>query len=383
MKIVMVSNYFNHHQKFFCDAMYEKIEGDFYFIATREMGEERKRLGYQMLDFPPYVVLSYTDELQKKYSQSLIDQADVVVFGSAPQDLLKGRMRERKIIFRYEERPLKKGNQWFQYIPRLIKWRKNNYPSNSIYMLCASAYTASDYAKFGLFKNRTYKWGYFPETYKYDISNLLSQKDHRLILWCGRFIDWKHPELIIDLAKQLKEEGYSFKIKLIGTGEMEEELSRRIEQFCLDEFVEIQKAMQPEQVRKTMEQAGIFLFTSDFQEGWGAVLNEAMNSGCATVASHAIGSVPFLMEHNKNGLIYQNGNFEDLNHKVKYLLDNVDVQTQFGEEAYNSITQLWSAEIAAERFYDLCLNIIDGNITPIHTNGPCSKAYKLRNEWFL
>ena len=33
-----------------------------------------------------------------------------------------------------------------------------------------------------------------------------------------------------------------------------------------------------------MEQADIYLFTSDRNEGWGAVANEAMNSACAMVA---------------------------------------------------------------------------------------------------
>jgi hypothetical protein len=37
--------------------------------------------------------------------------------------------------------------------------------------------------------------------------------------------------------------------------------------------------MPPEEVRVHMEQSNIYLFTSDFGEGWGAVLNEAMNSG--------------------------------------------------------------------------------------------------------
>lgn len=51
--------------------------------------------------------------------------------------------------------------------------------------------------------------------------------------------------------------------------------------------------MKASEVRSYMEKADIYLFTSDFNEGWGAVLNESMNSGCAVVASHAIGSVPF------------------------------------------------------------------------------------------
>jgi glycosyltransferase involved in cell wall biosynthesis len=61
--------------------------------------------------------------------------------------------------------------------------------------------------------------------------------------------------------------------------------------------------MAPEAVRDHMEAADIFLFTSDFNEGWGAVLNESMNSACAVVASHAIGSVPFLLKDGENGFI--------------------------------------------------------------------------------
>ena len=35
-------------------------------------------------------------------------------------------------------------------------------------MLCASAFTAADYAKTGAFVNKTYKWGYFPLMREYD-----------------------------------------------------------------------------------------------------------------------------------------------------------------------------------------------------------------------
>ena len=46
-------------------------------------------------------------------------------------------------------------------------------------------------------------------------------------------------------------------------------------------------ALKPADVRKEMERADIFLFTSDYKEGWGAVLNEAMNARCAIVAVHS------------------------------------------------------------------------------------------------
>ena len=53
-----------------------------------------------------------------------------------------------------------------------------------------------------------------------------------------------------------------------------------------------------------MERADIYLATSDRQEGWGAVINEAMNSGCAVVADHMMGAVPYLISHEENGMIY-------------------------------------------------------------------------------
>ena len=37
------------------------------------------------------------------------------------------------------------------------------------------------------------------------------------------------------------------------------------------------------------------------QEGWGAVVNEAMNSGCAVVADHMIGAAPWLIRQGENG----------------------------------------------------------------------------------
>ena len=62
---------------------------------------------------------------------------------------------------------------------------------------------------------------------------------------------------------------------------MEQQLRQMIHDKQLDDCVSMLGAMSPEKVRDYMEAADIFLFTSDFNEGWGAVLNEAMNSSCA------------------------------------------------------------------------------------------------------
>jgi len=220
--------------------------------------------------------------------------------------------------------------------------------------------------------NKTFKWGYFPKCEKYDdVDELINSKEQSSLLWVGRFIDWKHPEVAIKVAQRLKVEGYNFSLKFIGTGELEGDMRQMIADYNLSDCVEILGSRPFYEVRKYMEQSQIYMFTSNKQEGWGAVLNESMNSACAVVASKAIGSVPFLIEDGVNGLIYKDGDIDDLYQKVKYLLDNDIKRRLLAKNAYQTMESEWNADVAAERLIKLIESGFDGNL---FTSGPCSKA---------
>ena len=131
-----------------------------------------------------------------------------------------------------------------------------------------------------------------------------------------------------------------------------------------------------------MENAGIFLFTSDKREGWGAVVSEAMNSGCAVIASHSAGSVPYLIKDGETGVIYQSGNVDMLYEKVKQLLKSVDRQKELGLSAYHTMADLWNADEAAKRFVKLVRVLSAGrkNRFPFSL-GPCSKSELMSDRW--
>ena len=130
-------------------------------------------------------------------------------------------------------------------------------------------------------------------------------------MWAGRVIDWKHPEAAIETAKRLKADGQDFELLIIGNGAEEEKIKKAIIENRLQNEVKMLGAMSPDMVREYMEKAQVFLFTSDRQEGWGAVLNEAMNSGCAVVASSMIGAVPYLIDNGNDGLIFKDQDWDD------------------------------------------------------------------------
>ena len=312
----------------------------------------------------------------------------MVILGSAPERYLSERMKCNSIgiTLRYSERFYKKG-RWRFVSPRGI-WNTWNtyyrYKNRNLFMLCASAFTSSDLYYHRAYIGKCYKWGYFPELLQYNQEDLMrkKQKENIEILWCGRLIDWKHPELSIKLAHMLKIEGINFIMNLIGTGDLENEIRRLINEYNLNPQVKLLGAMEPDQVRRYMEKADVFLSTSDFEEGWGAVINEAMNSGCAVVSSHGVGAAPYLIKDGINGMIFQNGNLKSLLRKVLLLVHDKNLCAMIGRRAYETILHEWNAQEAVRRLLLIIEDLNQYGESNRYLTGPCSKAELIRNNWY-
>ena len=374
MKIVFLSNYYNHHQASFCNAMHERLCDSFRFIQTMEMESERKNMGWGEENEPVFLRKIYRSAEERAECLSLIADADVVITGSAPESFLRDRIKRGKAVVRYSERLLKDKNP-LRFVYWYLRAVLQNPKGANVYLLCSSAFTAPDYAKFGLFGGRCYKWGYFPEVKRYDnIDGLIGKKKKASILWVARFIKLKHPELPLAVAKRLRDEGYSFELNLIGSGVLEGEIRSTIKKYDLADHVNLLGTMKPWQVREHMEEAQIFLFTSDRHEGWGAVLNESMNSGCSVVASDAIGSAPYLISDGENGFTFADGDADDLYLKVKRLIDDDELCSRIGRAAYETMATEWNAEEATERLLCLLDDLMKDQKCDRFPKGPCSRA---------
>ena len=327
--LTFFSNFLLHHQTPFCEAMVKLIGDGFRFVATEKIPQDRLDMGYKDLSHSvDYAVNSYED-----YDEALRlgRESDVVIIGSAPDEFIVDRLKENRLTFRYCERYFKKG-RWRILDPRVFDshFKKDFiYRNKNLYMLCASAYTAPDCRFIFSYPDKMYKWGYFPEVKRYeDMDGIINSKERASILWVGRYVDLKHPEAAIETARLLKKSGYDFNVTMIGEGEEKETCRKLIEKFGLESDVTMLDFMSPKKVREYMERADIFLFTSDHNEGWGAVLNEAMNSACAVVGCREIGSVPYVIKNGENGLVYDRHGKNTLINNVKLLLDNEEFKRQ-------------------------------------------------------
>lgn len=382
MKLIIVSNYINHHQIPMSNELYRKLGAAFAFIQTSPMEEDRVKMGWgEEVRSIPYLKLYY--EEPEACAACILD-SDVVVFGGVEDErYIKPRLNAGKIVIRASERLYREG-QWKSISPRGRKKKYEDhtqYADAPVYLLCHGAYVASDFQLVHAYPDKKYVWGYFPELHTYELDHLFFRKQHFdpdgkpeiRILWAGRFLKLKHPEYAVRAAKYLAQQRISFHLDMVGGGALEEELKKQAADAHLEHHITFHGFQPPQNVRRFMEEANIFLFTSNYLEGWGAVLNEAMNSACAVVAGSGIGAVPFLVRHGQNGLVYRTGRFREFREQVRLLCQDGALQKRLGASAYETIVSTWNPKEAADRLYRFCEGLIAGSVLP-EQEGPLSLA---------
>lgn len=381
MKISFYSNFLTHHQLPFCQEMYKKYGDDFKFVSTERINSERLSLGYKDMDNDyPFVLKAYKNKEKHEEAMKLALDSDVVIMGSTPTDeYAKERLKQDKLTFRYYARIFYKGifsifdfKNLRKVYNRHFKFRKNK----NLYLLCTSGYGPNDFNKLGMYINKCFTWGYFPETKFYDEKELMQKKESGTIkiVWVGRFIKGKHPETVIKLAKKLKKNKYKFHIKMVGNGVLFNKIKSQIQKYNLKEEIELVGAVNSNEVRKFMESANISLCTSDKTDRAPVVVNEAMNSGCAVIVYKGVGGVPFLIKNNINGFSYSN--FEELYSLTVKLISDKKLREKIVINAYKTLSEIWTAKNAVKNFEILLNSILKEEENPIK-EGPASNAYPI------
>lgn len=378
MEIVLITNIINHYMLPWIEEM-NLISGvNAYFVETTQLSDSFKKAGFLEYEDTSKIIRAWKDQESWNHAMNLAITADVMIIGAAgvPREFERRRLRKGLLTFEHSERPLKKGLINL-LSPRILNAQLHYhiYRKKPLYMLCFSAFTAHDEYLMHSYKGRCFRFGYLPRINHFDITDRLEKKKGKKIrfIWCARFISWKHPELVVLLAEKLARDGYDFEINMIGSGVLFNDIKEMIDGKGLGKYVHLLGNYPNPEVLNIMSEHHIFLFTSDKQEGWGVVLNEAMGQGCCPIASNEIGATPYLLSHQENGLIFQSRNLDSLYHNTKYLLDNTNMIEVFSVKAYETVSKLWNPQIVAERFVNLCHSLLRGEPT-IYKKGPCSIA---------
>ncbi len=183
-------------------------------------------------------------------------------------------------------------------------------------------------------------------------------KSDDLIVWVGRFVEEKGVEYIIEVARRLSGSFPNVKFLLIGYGELKGkviETSRGL--GLLNKSVFIRGPLSRREIAEILGKATIFLFPS-LKEGMPIALLEAMSCELPAVVFDVTGNRE-LITHEKNGLVVEPKNIEQLTNAVKILLNDKEFRIRLGQNSRKLAIENYGWDIVLRKLaiaYDDAIN---------------------------
>ena len=110
--------------------------------------------------------------------------------------------------------------------------------------------------------------------------------------------------------------------------------------------------------RVLIKEAICMVVPSEWYENFPISVLEAMSLGTPVIASN-IGGLPEMVNHDKDGLLYETGNSDALTEKLRLMISDRELAARLAKEALNSANNLFSPERHYESLIDIYTDAID------------------------
>lgn len=168
-------------------------------------------------------------------------------------------------------------------------------------------------------------WGYFVQpAIERPSSEAVRDRTPVKVLWLGRMVNWKRTDVLVKAAALLPQ----LQFTIVGEGSEERRLKALAKGLSNVTFLKYQRV---DRVRQLMREHDVYVLTSDGGEGWGAVVNEALEEGMCVYGTREAGASASMLPDSH---LYSAGNVAEL----RELLQKPVVRGSIGS---------WSAKLAA------------------------------------
>ncbi len=155
------------------------------------------------------------------------------------------------------------------------------------------------------------------------------------ILYFSRIVRYKGLDVLLQAFARLAAQRTKVRLLIAGEGPFREycEHVRDVQRIPDVHFL---GAVPNEEAWKYYRQADIFVLPcsgKDQPEAWGLVVNEALSMSLPVVATEAVGCVPELVQHGRNGYVVAPGDVEALRQALRTLVEDPSRREQMGRES--------------------------------------------------
>ena len=178
--------------------------------------------------------------------------------------------------------------------------------------------------------DRMRMWGYYVAAEKSINTNRNNEAKKVKVLWVGRMLRWKDVATLIRAVNGIK----CVELNLIGDGPEKDRLHHLAAQ-CNN--VHFHGMMPIVDVREWMRRSDVYVLSSNAFEGWGAVVNEALEEGMKVIGTYEAGaSATILPEKN----LFHAGDWKQLRTMLLAKIDAITIGPWTVDEAANAFARM-------------------------------------------
>lgn len=331
MRIVFWQNCLSPHQlPYIVHLMEDSRIDEVVVVAGKTVSETRKKMGWEILmleglDRCKLYIMPHETIIESLFEKRLNEsyhlfsgiRADAFVFKclclSMKFDLHRGIITERPNTYNFKWNITNGKPYWMHRLRFFIQDQK--YAKRIEYVFAIGKGADSYFNSLGL------GWKVYPFCYctqfvpgRFNVKHPSPQ-----YIFVGSLTYRKNPISIVKAYSQVKWGD----VKFLGDGELKYKLLKEIERIHSQNNIKLIGTISQQEIPSYLYDSDVLILPS-FHDGWGAVVNEALQTGCFVICSDACGAC-ILLKNNKNlGLVFRSGNNKSLADCMKYVNTHLD-----------------------------------------------------------
>jgi glycosyltransferase involved in cell wall biosynthesis len=327
------------------------------------------------------------------YEPGIIDGAEVYVHSNVPEDV-KGIRRKWEYFKDYAK--VRKILEWgdIVFVNFIYNWRFNEVYrglNNIVVLLWGSDITArtgetAEQVKYKkLILSLAAKILAFSQFLAYEAKIYLPENKEIEVLRVGVDIEHYYPvkktwleddpiiigyakglnakygaEFLIKACDYLKQDGFNFRCRIAGGGDLEVPLKVLVNRLGLDDYVEFVGKLPHDAVADFMRELDIFVMPSVVQESYGVAVLEASATGIPVIASD-VGGVSEVLWDDETGILVQSEDPVELASALKLLIANPDIRGCMGRQGRDFVKRNFPWNKTVERLDEIFREVIAGS----------------------
>ena len=158
-----------------------------------------------------------------------------------------------------------------------------------------------------------------------------------IILYASKFIDRKHPILLIEAFNGLPNDlQRQAELWFIGNGKLKDNMQKKIRQYQLTESVKMLGFKNQSELPWYFSQSDVFVLPSE-KEPFGLIINEVMNQAKAIITTNEVGAAHDLVDSD-NGWVIEAGSKKALIQALTQALTSPNQLKEKGERSLQKIS---------------------------------------------